>query len=60
MKIKAIKDYFDSQIFKHIKEGEVYDVTPARANKITSAGLAEICEEKETKKKVRKVKKHES
>ena len=50
MKIKALKEYYDSYEMKDISLGQIYDTTQARGEYIVSKGYAEVVvESKENK-----------
>lgn len=42
MKIRAIQNYFDLQLKKHIKIGDEYEVSEKRANQIIDSNFAII------------------
>ena len=54
MRIKAIKDYYDTFEDKDVKVGDVYDTTDERADLIVSVKYAEIVEVAEEKKDEKK------
>ena len=43
VKIQAIQDYTDMVLGKDITEGDIYEVTPERANEIVKGEYAKIC-----------------
>ena len=59
MKIKALKDYFDTYEHKDISLGQIYDTTQARGEYIVSKGYAEVVvEPKENKDEPKKRRKN--
>lgn len=57
MKIKALRNYLDTQLNRSISAGEVYEVEKARGEYIISNGFAEAYKEVKAEKVEEKVEK---